>query len=97
MSAWIVPPHGAIEPCPAQEFYVDGIAGIELVSGGCVRVYLFSEQMPLESGGAGEQKIISVKIVGPLVNVPTVIGQLAQCLIPSAKELIGGRGPRLVK
>jgi hypothetical protein len=92
MTAWIVPPVGLIEPVVAPEFYVDGIGAIEMV-GNCVRIYLVTEQMPLEASG-NPQKIVSVKIIGPLPNVPGVIGQLAQCL---SGIFPGPPGPRLVR
>ena len=80
---WIVQPTGLIEPAVAPEIYVDGIGGIEITNG-IARVYLFTEQSSIASGGE-PNKIVAAKIIGPIANIPMVIGQLAQCLWQPAK------------
>lgn len=83
---WVVPPvTGLIEPAIAPEFVVDGIGAVE-VHNGNLRIYLFSNQMPLELGpGLAPQKVIACKIVGPVTNIPAAIGQLASCLVQKAE------------
>jgi hypothetical protein len=92
---WIVPPvAGLIEPAVAPKFYIDGIGALE-ISNGNICAYLYSDQMPLDSGG-GPGKIVEVKLVGPLLNVPLIIGQLAQCLWRDRVPAQSGYPPRLV-
>lgn len=94
MSTWIVAPSAAmIDPAIAPEFYVDGIGAIE-ISGGNLRLHLVSDQMPF--GADSPNRIVVVKIVGPLLNVPQVIGQLAQCLWRETARPIKGPWPRAV-
>jgi len=94
MSAWVVPPSvEMVDPAIAPEFYVDGIGAIE-IAGGNLRLHLVSDQMPF--GSNASSKIVVVKIVGPLLNVPQVIGQLAQCLWRETTRPIKGPWPRAV-
>lgn len=96
--AWIIPPvAGFIDSGVAPEFYVDNIGGIEIANGN-VRVYLISEQARLEAGDTASHKLVTVKLVGPLLNVPQIIGQLAQCLWQPKRDCAPQRGtsPHLV-
>lgn len=95
MSRWIIAPTGLIEPVPAPEIFVDGIGAIEAIGGGNLRYYLIQKQLPIERAVENPQKIIVAKIVGPLGNVPTYIGQLATCVWPEDEP--PPAGPRLVK
>lgn len=95
MCAWIIPPiAGLIEPALAPEFYIDGIGAAELLNG-CIRFYLFSEQMPLEAAGAMAQKIVAYKAIVPVAAIPLAMAQLAQCLVGGVP--VQKSGPRLVK
>jgi hypothetical protein len=96
MVAWILPPNGLIEPVPAPEIYVDGIGAIELLTPGTVRVHLIAEQLPIESPVGIPQKVVVVKVVGPMLNLPMTIGQLAMALIREPVRM-PERGPHLVK
>jgi hypothetical protein len=99
MSRWVIAPSGLIEPVPAPEIYVEDIAAIELI-GGCVRLYLASEQLPLEAADAVQQHILGAKMVVPIMRVPMIIGELAKCLGPilAETELPARPGhPRLVR
>lgn len=96
MSAWILAPSGLFEPVPAPEIYVDGIGAIETIGSGNVRVHLIQEQMPLEIAAGAPQKIVVAKIIGPVMNIPGVIGQLAQCLWRQT-TVMPYHGPRLVE
>ncbi len=101
MVEWIIAPNGLIEIVQAPEIYVDGIGAIELLNPGTVRIHLVQEQLPIETAAGRPQKIVVAKIVGPLLNIPQTIGQLASCLwrapeiLPEA--LPPRRGPKLVK
>lgn len=95
MSRWIIAPSGLIEPVPAPEIFIDGIGAIEAMPGGNLRYYLIQKQLPIESAAADPQKIVVVKVVGPLVNVPIYIGQLATCVWREDEP--PPPGPRLVK
>lgn len=95
MTQWIVQPSGLIEPVPAPEFYIDGIGAIELF-GACVRMHLFSHQMPLEGGNSPAQKVVMVKIIRPVNTLPCSIGQVAKCLFADGvpiTEIPGPYGP----
>jgi hypothetical protein len=97
LSTWIIRPSGLIEPVPAPESYVEDIAAIELI-GGCVRLYLATEQLPLEAAEAVQQHILGAKMVVPIIRIPTIIGELAKCLVPALTEAdLPRHGPRLVK
>ena len=97
MSAtWVVAPSGLIEPVMAPEVYVDGIGAIELIDSGNIRIHLVCEQLPLEAACGVPQKVVVAKIVGPVLNVPLVIGQLAMCLWKPVKEPPPRSKPRLV-
>ena len=91
MTSWVIPPVGLIEPVPAPEFYIDGIGAIELF-GACVRMHLYSQQMPLECAGGPSQKVVMVKVVRPIVALPCAIGQVAQCLMLHDLPILA-RGP----
>lgn len=97
MPSWIIAPSGLIEPVPAPEIYVTGIGAIESVGTGDLRVVLVQEQLPLESGGHVPQRVVVAKLVGPTMNVPTIIGQLAQCLWRPTLHIPEGSRPRLVE
>lgn len=76
---WIIPPvAGFLDTGTAPEFYVDGIGGIENGSGN-IRVYLIAHQAPVDPSHPATN-LVTAKIVGPVLNVPQIIGQLAQCL-----------------
>jgi len=92
MAFWVVPPVGLIEPVPAPEFYIDRIAAIELI-GADARVYLASEHLSLEVEGATPQNIVSVKVRGPLLQLPIILAQLVSCLVPTRIDTIPARGP----
>ena len=85
MTQWIIRPNELIEPAPAPEFYIDGCGAIEQF-GSCVRLHLYSQQMPLECAGETSQKIVMVKIVRPVATLPKAMLQIAQCLWPDAEE-----------
>ena len=80
MVHWIVPPVGLIEPSPAPEFYVTEIGAIEMVGEHCIRLHFVAEQMPLESAGGLPQKIVVVKVVRPIFNLPGALVKIAQCM-----------------
>lgn len=88
---WVIAPQGLIEPVPAPEIFVYGIGAIEVMPRGNLRVILFQEQLPIEGGPV--QRIVVAKLVGPMSNVPIVIGQLAQCLVDPDEPT----KPRLVR
>jgi hypothetical protein len=94
MATWIVPPiAGLIEPALAPEIVADAIGAVEL-NKGQIRIYLYSEQMPIEPGGRGKaNKVVSVKIVGQLVNVADAIAVLANVLTAHAPDLVPGPQP----
>lgn len=93
---WIIPPVGLIEPMPAAEFYVDDCGAIERV-GENVRMHYYSEQMPVEFGGAEAQKIVMVKIVRPIATLPKTMLQIAHCLWPEGLPPAVAKGrPTLV-
>lgn len=101
MTQWIIQPNQLIEPAPAPEFYIDGCGAIEQF-GSCVRLHLYSQQMPLEYAGGISQRVVVVKIVRPVATLPKIMLQVAQCLWPDGADICrgcpiptGGR-PRLV-
>lgn len=101
MTRWIIPPVDLIEPVPVPEFYTDGCGAIEQF-GECIRLHLYSNQMPLECAGGISQRVVVVKVVRPIFSLPRTMLQIAQCLWPDAAEACrscpvpsGGR-PRLV-
>lgn len=79
MTHWIIPPSGMIEPVPAPEFYIDRIGAIELI-GSDVRLYLITEQMPLEIAAGAPQCVLALKVRRPLLSLPQGVVQMAQCL-----------------
>jgi len=94
MCAWVVAPlAGLIEPSLAPEFYVDGIGAAEVLNG-CIRFYLFSEQMMVETANAAPQKVVQFKAIVPVAALPVAMAQLAQCLLPQRGE--PHKGPRLI-
>lgn len=98
MSAWVIPPiPGFLDTGVAPEFYIDSIGGME-ISNGNVRVYLISTQARMDPDGAASHKLVQVKLVGPLLNVPQIIGQLAMCLWQPKQDCRPPRGqaPHLV-
>lgn len=99
MSRWILPPvAGLIEPVAAPQFYVNGIGAIELIGEHEIRLSLFEEQMPLEAPNGAVQKILNVRLLGQLANVPESIGHLALCCAPNrSPPLMPAPGVRVVK
>ena len=94
MCAWIVPPaEGLCEPVIAPEIVADGIGAVEY-NNGQIRLYLYAEQMELGGRTEVPSKVITVKIVGPLSNVPAAIGQLARCLILRGPSIVPGPDAR---
>lgn len=97
---WIVPPvTGLIEPAPAPEIFVDQIGAAELVRTGWVRLYLCTEQLPLDSGDLPQQQVAQAKLVMPLCILPRTICVLGHCLDQErpAVAAAGGPFPRLVR
>jgi len=98
MPHWIVPPDGLIEPSPAPEFYVTEVGAIELV-GQCIRLHFVAEQMPLEAVCGLPQKVVVVKVVRPIFNLPGTLIKIAQCMAcdgPMNLRPSGGK-PHLVR
>lgn len=94
---WIIPPvSGLIETAAVPEFFVDGIGAIELTNGN-IRLYLFSDQLPLDSRDTTRTHVVALKLVGPLSNVPQCIGQLASCLWRDGLGIQERIGPHLVR
>ena len=102
MCAWIVPPiEGLIELNVAPEIVAEGIGAIA-VKNGRVTIYLYDEQMALESKDVEPMRVVTAKVVGEMANIPACLVQLAKCLIPgNAPGLVPDagppKGPRLVK
>lgn len=95
---WIIPPvAGFIDNGMAPEIYADHIGGLEIVNGN-IKAYLVSEQARVELGESPSHKLVTVKLVGPLLNVPQIIGQLAMCLWQPKQDCRPPRGqsPHLV-
>lgn len=98
MSTWAMPPvAGFVDTGVAPEFYVDSIGGIETANGN-VRVHLVSTQARLEIGETPSHKLVTVKLVGPLLNIPQIIGQLALCCVwqQPSRDRVRGQAPHLV-
>lgn len=78
---WIVPPPvPLIEPIYVQEIMVSGPGGIYYDNGNLM-IPFYREETTMESPTAPAQRIVKVKIMSPLGNVPDTIGMLARCLI----------------
>lgn len=94
MPQWIIPPGAMIDPYCAPEICIENMEGLELLSGGHdIRGYLCASQLPIECAGGKPQNVLQVKIRAPLMIVPRIIGQLAQCFWRSDLQEIGARGP----
>ncbi len=101
MPEWIVPPlAGLIEPSVAPEFFVNDIAGAELV-GGNVRAYYSADQLPLEVQGGKAQRVVQVKLIWPAYRLPMVMGRWGQGFAAICERQPvshdGGPWPRLVR
>jgi hypothetical protein len=54
-----------IEPCPVLDTFCSGMAAIEPIGGGCVRVYLYANQTGMVLGGEPE-RVVVLRVVMPL-------------------------------
>lgn len=82
MPFWIMPPAEVmIEREPAMELRIAGIGAIEWIDG-YVCIYLYALEPAIEAPEAPSSRVLKAKILGPIKNVPDVIGALIHCLRP---------------
>ena len=68
---------GHCEPVPVADVFASGLGKIEKLSGGCLRIYLYAEQAPLDGEGPVEKQVVA-KIVVPASALPDAILMLTQ-------------------
>jgi hypothetical protein len=68
---------GLSEPVPVLDVFASGLGKIEKLGGGCVRIYLYVLQAPLDGDGPQEKQIVA-KFIMPAAALPDSILMLAQ-------------------
>ncbi len=73
---------GLSEPFPIQDVFVSGIGAVEKLNGGCVRIYLYVLQAPIDGEGPQDKQIVA-KLVVPASALAEAV-QLMSC---AAREI----------
>lgn len=67
---------GLCEPVSITDVFASGLGKIEKIGGGCVRVYFYVMQAPLDGDGPQEKQVVA-KIIVPASALPDAILMLA--------------------
>jgi len=68
---------GLSEPVSIMDVFACGLAKIEKIGGGCVRLYLYVVQAPLDGDGPQEKQVVT-KIILPISALSDAALLLAQ-------------------
>jgi hypothetical protein len=68
---------GLCELVPMTDIFVSGLGKIEKLAGGCLRIYLYVDQAPIEGDGPVEKQVVA-KIIVPASALPDAVLMLAQ-------------------
>lgn len=66
---------GMYEATPIADVFCSGLGAIENLGGGCLRLYVYVLQAPIEGDGPAERVIVG-KVIVPIVSVPDMVMQL---------------------
>jgi hypothetical protein len=67
--------HPMVEPVPISEIFASGLGKIEDIGGGCLRLYFYVLQAPLESVGPAE-RVLVVKVIVPAGALPDMVMEM---------------------
>jgi hypothetical protein len=69
--------HQMVEPVPAPEMLASGLAKIQDIGGGCLRLNLYVMQAPIEATGPAE-RVIVVKVIVPASALADAVLQMTE-------------------